>query len=169
MKYIIIVLFLVLPLLCRSQTFPTKIPKDSDLHYSLNVTGGELSSDEGSVCYSIGQVTYLSYYGNKNYINEGIQQPLIIYGKPIDKKEEVNFKVAAYPNPVTNSLTIQASNYENRSLSYQLTDLNGRLLKQARVGKSIANVDVSELSVAIYLLKILDNGKLLKTIKIIKR
>jgi hypothetical protein len=169
MKYIIMVLFLLIPLLCRSQTTQYKIPKNKDLHISINVTGGDLSSDEGSVSYSIGQIYYLSYYGTKNYITEGIQQPDIISITPIDKEEGKGFRVAAYPNPTTNSLTIETSNSINGSLSYQLTDLHGRLLKKARVGKSRANVDVSGLPTAIYLLKISDNGKFIKTIKIIKR
>jgi len=169
MKYIIMVLFLVIPLLCKSQTTQNKIPENRNLHTSINVTGGDISSEEGSVSFSIGQVYYSSHNGKKNYITEGIQQPLIISIIPIDEKEEESFKVAAYPNPVTNYLTIEASTYINRSLSYQLMDLNGRLLKEARIGKSGAQVDVSSLSGAIYLLRIKDNGKPIKTIKIIKR
>jgi len=169
MKYIIMVLFLVIPLLCKSQTTQNKIPKNRNLHASINVTGGDISSKEGSVSFSIGQVYYSSHNGKKNYITEGIQQPLIISIAPIAEKEEKSFKVAAYPNPVTNYLTIEASTYIDRSLSYQLMDLNGRLLKAARIGKSAAIVDVSRLSVAIYLLRISENGKFIKTIKIIKR
>jgi len=169
MKYIFMVLFLPIPLLCKSQTTQDKIPKNINLHSSINVTGGDISGEEGSVSYSIGQVFYSSYNSDKNYITEGIQQPLIISITPIDEKEEDNFKVAAYPNPVTNHLLIEASNYTNRSLSYHLMDLNGRLLKEARIGESGAKVDVSRLSVAIYLLRISDNGEHIKTIKIIKR
>lgn len=169
MKYIILVLFLVIPLLCKSQTTQNKIPENRNLHTSINVTGGDISSEEGSVSFSIGQVYYSSHNGKKNYVTEGIQQPLIISIPPIDKKEEDSFKVVAYPNPVTNYLIIEASSYTNRSLSYHLMDLNGRLLKEARIGKSGAQVDVSKLSVAMYLLRISDNCKFIKTIKILKQ
>jgi len=163
------VLFLLIPLLCKSQTTQYKIPENKNLHTSINVTGGDISGEEGSVSYSIGQVYYSSYNGKETYVTEGVQQPLIISITPIDKKEEDSFKVVAYPNPVTNYLKIEASTYTNGSLSYHLMDLHGRLLQEARIGKSGAQVDVSRLSVAMYLLRISDNGKFIKTIKILKQ
>ena len=168
MKNIIMVLFSLIPLVGKSQTTQNKIPKNIHLHSSINVTGGDISSEEGSVSYSIGQVFYLSLNGKKDYVTEGIQHPLIISITPKDKKEEESFKLAAYPNPSTNYFIIEASTYDSRSLSYHLMDLNGRLLKEDRIGKSAAKVDVSNLSAAIYLLRISDNGKYIKTIKIIK-
>jgi hypothetical protein len=172
MKIIIMLLFLLIPLLCKSQTTQNKNHKNRNLHASINATGGDISSEEGSVSYSIGQVYYTSLQGNKNHVTEGIQQPLVISITPIDKideKEEEIFKLAAYPNPVTDYFIIEASTYNNRSLSYHLMDLQGRLLKLDRIGKSGAKVDISRLSAAIYLLRISDNGKHIKTIKIIKK
>jgi hypothetical protein len=67
--------------LCKSQS-----NKNKKLHYSINATGVDISSEEGSVSYSIGQVYYSSHSGEENNVAEGIQQPLII--QPIDKKEE---------------------------------------------------------------------------------
>lgn len=163
------VLVLLIPLLCKSQTTQNKITNNKNLHSSINVTGGNISSAEGSVSYSIGQVYYSSYTGKESYVTEGVQQPLIISKTPIDKKEEDSFKVVAYPNPVTNYLKIEASTYTDRSLSYHLMDLHGRLLQEARIGKAGAEVDVSRLSVAMYLLRISDNGKFIKTIKILKQ
>jgi len=169
MKYIILALLLIIPLLCKSQTTQNKIPKNNEVHSSINVTGGDISSEEGSISYSIGQVFYSSYNGEKNYVTEGIQQPLIITITPLDEKGEESFKLAAYPNPVTNYFTIEASSYTNRSLSYHLMDLNGRLIMEDRIGKSAAKVDISSLSVAMYLLLIKDNGQHIKTIKILKQ
>jgi len=164
MRYIITVLFVLTSLLCKSQTTQNK-----NLHSSINATGGDISSEEGSISYSIGQVFYSSYSGEENYVSEGIQQPIIIYITPVDKEEKEDFKAVAYPNPAVNYLRIVASTYENRSLSYHLLDLNGRLLKEDQIGESGAKVDISRLSAAIYLLRISDNGQHIKTIKIIKK
>ena len=169
MKFISLVLLVLLPLFCISQTTSNKIPENKTLHSSINATGGDTSSEEGSISYSIGQVFYSTLNEEKNYVIEGVQQPLIIYIRPIDKKEEVSFKVAAYPNPVTNYFKIEASDYSNRSLSYHLMDLNGRFLKKSQIEKTGAIVDISSLSSAIYLLIISDHGKKIKTIKIIKK
>lgn len=165
MKYLITVLFVIIPLLCKSQT----TQKKNILHSSINITGGNIASEEGSVSYSIGQVYYSSHNGQENHITEGIQQPLNMHIIPIDKEEEESFKVAAYPNPATNYFTIEASNYTNRSLSYHLMDLNGRFLKEDHIGESGAIVNVSNLSAAIYLLIISDNGRHIKKIKILKK
>lgn len=168
MKYIIPVLFVLTPLLCKSQTNQNKNSKNKNLHSSINVTGGDLSSSDGSVSYSIGQVFYSSLSSDENYVTEGIQQPLVTYTTKIDKKEK-DFKVVAYPNPVVNYFTIEASSYTNRSLNYQIMDLNGRLLKEDQIKKSGSKVDISRFSAAIYLVRISDNGQHIKTIKIIKR
>ncbi len=110
MKRITLVLSVLLPLFCKSQTTSNKIPENNNLHSSINVTGGDISSEEGSISYSIGQLYFSSYPGNENYVIEGIQQPLIIYiGSIIDKEEDKSFKVAAYPNPVANYFTIETS------------------------------------------------------------
>lgn len=164
MKFIFTVFIVIIPLLCKSQTSQNK----NNLHYSINVTGGDLSSEEGSVSFSISQVYYISFNGQENYVSEGIQQPLISSSTNLVEKEEEIFRVAAYPNPATNYFTIEASTYTDRALSYQLMDINGRFLIEGKIGKSRTQVDVSNLSLALYLLIISDNGKQIKTIKIIK-
>jgi hypothetical protein len=109
MKSLIIVLFLLIPLLSKSQTTQNNTSNNKNIHSSLNVTNGDISSEAGSVSYSIGQVYYSSHNSEKNYVTEGIQQPLTISITSIDIKEEDSFKVAAYPNPVSNYFTIETS------------------------------------------------------------
>lgn len=167
MRNIVIVLFVLTPLVCKSQTWQNKSSQDKKLHSSINVTGGDLSSEAGSVSYSIGQVYYLSYSDKKDYVSEGIQQPSIIEVAQI-KKEEKDFKVVAYPNPVDNYFVIEAATYTNQSLVYHLIDLHNTLLKEGRIGESGAKVDISTLPASTYLLQILGNGKLIKTIIILK-
>ncbi len=67
-----------------------------------------------------------------------------------------NFSLSFGPNPVTNTLTINIQN-NPASLSIQLTDLNGRLLRQRNLPASVSQtVDfkVNNLSKGMYLLKI---------------
>ena len=109
MKFFPLVLLVLLPLFCKSQTTSNKIPENNNLHSSINVTGGDISSEAGSVSYSIGQFFYSSQNSDKYFVTEGIQQPLIISITPIDLSEENSFKVAAYPNPIANYFTIETS------------------------------------------------------------
>ncbi len=170
MKYNIVVLFVLLPLLCNSQPAQNKSIVNENLQYSINSTGGDISGEEGSVSYSIGQVNYLSYDGDNSYTIEGVQQPLIISIKPIEITEEKEIlTLAAYPNPVSDYFIVEASDYTNRSLKYLLTDLNGNYIKEGRIEEPGAIIDISRLAVAIYLLNITDNTQHIKTFRIIKK
>ena len=61
MKFFIPVLFVLTPLLCQSQKSQNKNSKNKNLHSSINLAGGNISSAEGSLSYSIGQVYYSSH------------------------------------------------------------------------------------------------------------
>jgi len=170
MKSFIIALFTIIPLLCQSQTLQNKKSINKDLHYSINSMGGDISGDDGSLSFSIGQVNYLTYDKNNTVISEGIQQPLIISIKPVEiiEQEEI-LSMATYPNPASDYFIIEASSYTNRSLKYHLTDLNGNHLKEGLIEEPGATVDISRLAVAIYLLNITDNDQHIKTFRIIKK
>lgn len=60
MKYLVLVLFVLIPLLGESQTSQTRNPDIKIILSTINATGGDLSNEEGSVSYSIGQVFYSS-------------------------------------------------------------------------------------------------------------
>lgn len=171
LKFLTLTSFALIPFLGSAQTDQTRIPDKDIIHATINVTGIDLSSGEGSVSYSLGQTFFSSYDSEENYIIEGVQQPLTIPIDPafIEEKEEKDFRVAAYPNPVSNYFFIEASNYNNRSLHYTLMDLQGRLLKEDRIEKYGALVNSADLPAAVYLLKITDNGKYIKTIRLIKK
>lgn len=165
MKYIPLVLLVIIPFICRSQNFEPK----KTTHATINASGGDFSDNGGTISYSIGQVFFSALDAPENLILEGVQQPLVISARPIVEKEK-NFRVVAYPNPGTNYFIIEASTYADLALSYNFMDLQGRLLKAERFGKSgTTRVNIASLPVGMYLLRIYENGKFIKTIKIIKR
>ncbi|HKL36799.1 MAG TPA: hypothetical protein VJ899_10950 [Salegentibacter sp.] len=61
MKFFIPVLFVLTSLLCQSQKTQNKKSKNKNLHSSINVAGDNISSAEGSLSYSLGQVYYSSH------------------------------------------------------------------------------------------------------------
>ncbi|MGA8855253.1 MAG: T9SS type A sorting domain-containing protein [Christiangramia sp.] len=169
MKYMNLVLFVLIPFAVKSQNFQKKNSNKEAIHSTINATGGDISSEEGNVSYSIGQVFYSAYEGSSDYsVTEGVQQPLVISIEPLATEKEEELKLIAYPNPVTDYFTIEASDYNDRSLSYHLTDLNGRMIKGEKINKSGTQVNISTLPAGIYLLVVSDNGTRIKTTKIIK-
>ena len=162
-----LVLFVLIPFAVKSQDFQKKKSNEDAIHSTINATGGDISSEEGNVSYSLGQVFYSSYESSEYSITEGVQQPLVIRIEPLGKKDK-KLKLVAYPNPVTDYFTIESSDYKDRSLTYHLMDLNGRIIKNDDIKENGTQVNISSLPVGFYLLVVSDNGTRIKTIKIIK-
>lgn len=49
------------------------------------------------------------------------------------KETELNISLSVFPNPTANNLTLQISDYNNQKLSYQLIDMQGKLLSNGQV------------------------------------
>ena len=132
-------------------------------------TGGDASGTGGSISYSIGQVTYITNSGTNGSAAEGVQQPYEI--SIIDALDEVagsNFQVSAFPNPTMDLITLRIENYNITQLSYQLVDANGQLIESKSLTALQSDIAMSNLAAGTYFLKITDNGKTVRTFKILK-
>ncbi len=136
---------------------------------TIPATGGE-ATGTGSASYTVGQVVYTAYTGtNGNSIVQGVQQPFeisVVTGIP--EAKEINLEILAYPNPTTDFLTISVKNFELSLLSFQLYDLNGKLLKNKKITSDKTKITTNDLAPATYFLKVTDNKKTIKSFKIIK-
>ena len=76
----------------------------------------------------------------------------------------------AYPNPTTDLLNLVVSDDKWNNLSYQLFDINGRILTDLKkITASERSVSMQELQRGIYFLAINSENKTIKTFKIIKK
>jgi len=123
------------------------------------VSGGNSTGSAGSISFTIGQVFYTD--------GTGVQQPYEIYVVTGVENETINLSFSAYPNPTTDYLTLKVDNYTEK-LDYQLFDVRGQLVETKKLEGTETTINVSNLVNAIYILRVTDNGKLLKTFKIIK-
>ncbi|MBW7953117.1 MAG: T9SS type A sorting domain-containing protein, partial [Chitinophagaceae bacterium] len=94
---------------------------------SANASGGDATGSGGAVAYSIGQVVYTSITGSSGSVDQGVQHAYEIFTVEI-KETVLNISLTAFPNPTTDNLTLQISNYNNEKLSFQLYDMQGKLL-----------------------------------------
>jgi hypothetical protein len=100
----------------------------------VSTAGGEATGAGGTVSYTIGQVTYSNFSGNEGSINQGVQQPYEINSMPAgEDKYEINPELSIYPNPATDYLLLKVKDYMLGNLSYQLYDMNGRLLENKKL------------------------------------
>ena len=144
----------------------------SSLNYAqsgTNAAGGEATGNGGTVSFSIGQSNYHSVKASNGSVSEGVQQPFeISVLSTQENMEGIQLLINAYPNPTTDHLTLSISNFEETNLSYQLFDMQGRLMINESITNSNTDISLANLVSSTYILKIYQKNSGLKTFKIIK-
>lgn len=131
-------------------------------------SGKNASGSNGSVSFSVGQVFYNLHTGHNGNVSEGVQQPYEIFVvTSLPEFKNIKLTCLAYPNPVRNSLNLWVKNAEG--ISYQLYDLNGKVIFADTVKGSETVISMNDLVPAMYFLKVLMHNVEVKTFKIIKR
>ena len=136
---------------------------------AVATAGGNASGTNGNVSYTVGQVVYTTYTGTTGSVAQGVQQPFEIQTVLGAENFNINLQLAVYPNPTTNWLQLEVRNTDFSNLSYQLFDLNGRMILNEKITAETSSIQMERLPAAIFLLKVVSNNKEVKTFKIIKK
>lgn len=100
----LIILFLSLIALAPALTYI----QGQQAHASVNATGGNANSANGSVSYSVGQVFYTTAFSTKGSISEGVQQPFeISVLSGLEDVAGIDLCYSVYPNPTSGKLTLK--------------------------------------------------------------
>jgi hypothetical protein len=136
---------------------------------SVNSTGGNASGSGGSASYSVGQAVYTSNTETGGTVAQGVQQPYEIWVETtIEEAKGINLLVTAYPNPTTDYLTLRIDEFDISNLSYQLYDMQGKLLRNEKITSNQTRIVMSNLAPATYSVKVVQGNKEIKTFKIVK-
>ena len=135
---------------------------------SVNTSGSDAVGIGGSVAFSIGLVAYTTNFGSNGSIAQGVQHAYEIYAVGITE-EKFDIFLNAFPNPTLGILTIQISDCNNQNLSYQLLDMQGKILNSAKIVAQQSQIDMNLLPNASYFINIINQeNKVIKTFEIIK-
>ncbi|MCZ2276321.1 MAG: T9SS type A sorting domain-containing protein [Bacteroidia bacterium] len=135
---------------------------------SVNATGGDATGSGGTVAYSVGQVAYTTNTDASGTVSQGVQQAYEIFTVGI-KETELNIPLSVFPNPTTHNLTLQISDYHNEKLSYQLFDMQGKLLNSGQVTSQQTQINTANLPAATYFIDVVSQeNKKVQSYKIIK-
>jgi hypothetical protein len=135
---------------------------------SANASGGDATGSGGTVAYSVGQVVYTTNIDAPGTVSQGVQQAYEIFTVGI-KETELNISLSVFPNPTADNLTLQISDYNNEKLSYQLYDMQGKLLTNGQVTAQQTQINTSSLPPATYFLNVVNQeNKKVQSFKIIK-
>ena len=135
---------------------------------AVSAAGNEASGTGGTSSYTIGQIAYTSNSGASGEVNQGVQQPYEILTTLGIEDKNITLEFSAFPNPTSGSMTISVSEYSKEKLSYQLFDKGGKLIEEKAISHQETILSMDQLAPAAYLLKITDDGQLVKEFKIIK-
>jgi hypothetical protein len=135
---------------------------------ATTASGGDASGSGGSVAYSVGQIVYTTHTGTNGSVAQGVQQPFEIQTVLGIDNPQINLSFSVYPNPTVAMLTLNIGDFDYSNATYQLFDLNGKLLADRKIIENSTNIPMEIYPQAIYLLHVIDNNKTLKTFKIIK-
>ncbi len=135
---------------------------------TIPAAGSEASGSGGSVSYTIGQLVYTTNTGANNSLAQGVQQVYEISTLGVDDINEIKLDYLVYPNPTIDKLTLKIQNFNNENLSYQIYDINGRILKMEKLMNNATSISMRYLPSAIYFLRVSSGQQPLKTFKIMK-
>lgn len=138
-----------------------------DAQKALLATGSNATGGNGSVSYSIGQIDFTT---KENQVMEGVQQAYEITTLSTTETAGSDRKdILLYPNPFKDFLFVDFTTNDYRNSEFQLFDSSGKLLKEEIIKESKSEFNFSALPSAMYIIRINQNGKNIKTFKIIKK
>lgn len=129
--------------------------------------GNNVQSPTGSVSYSVGQTFYEAQETVTGKVNPGVQQPYEIFVLAANENA-VRSSISVYPNPVKDFLTIDFNSEKVDNSSFQLLDVSGKLINKGNLKNAKTQISANSLPAGMYILRITNDSKLVKTFKIIK-
>lgn len=137
---------------------------------AISASGGNSTSSGGILSYTVGQVCYTTVSGSNGSVAQGVQQPFEVasVSTAIDEVSGISLNCTVFPNPVSENLTLSVENFNIQNLTYQLFDLEGKLLDNQPVVNTQTTVSMETYANGVYFLKVTQNGSEIKTFKILK-
>lgn len=137
---------------------------------SLNSSGGDAFSSQGSVAYSIGQVFVQISESPEISVSEGVQQPYeISLINTIFEEGVVEVNLIAYPNPTMSDLNIELQGWRHEKASFEVYDALGKKVSAGDFNQSTLSIDARLWSSGNYFLHIYSpDGEQAASVKIIK-
>lgn len=131
-------------------------------------SGGNATGPGGTVSYSIGQAADKTQTSTTGTITQGVQQPFEIVTLSGSEFTNIQLEAIVFPNPTVLNVTLKIINSDLENFSYQLFDLRGRLLGEAKISNEETLIEMDRYPSATYLLKVNSSSRELKTFKILK-
>lgn len=135
---------------------------------TIPASGGDAIGSGGSSSYSVGQIVYTTNTGSGT-VSQGVQHSVEIFVLSNPDLETVNLNAITYPNPTTDYVVLALTDASLINLTYKLFDIHGRVISNGKVHEEHTQIAMQNFPSGVYILKVNQNNKALKTFKIIKK
>lgn len=116
-------------------------------------SGGDYTSNShGSLRWTLGEIIIETSTSSGTILTQGFQQT-VVEAKPSIEMNHSEFQINVFPNPFTDKITIVVDHYEGTH--YCLLDVQGRVILSDKIEAAITSIDVKNLPVSLYVIKIL--------------
>jgi hypothetical protein len=139
----------------------------AQLHEVVSASGASFKQSSGYISYTIGEVVTTTYFGTGNIINQGFHQTGLPKSWPSSAGTSSAFAMSVFPNPVSDLLNIQVEVLQN--MQYTLHDVTGVLIDRGLIVDERTEIDFSQLSPAIYILRVFDDNQQIRIFQIVKQ
>ncbi len=137
---------------------------------SIVTSGSNAVGDGGTSSFSVGQLVYKTNTDLTGSVAQGVQQPYeILLVTSIEHAEGITLSAAVYPNPTTDFLVLRINDFEIANLSYQLYDMQGKVLQTDKITANQTSISMGHLMPSSYFVKIIQSNKEVKVFKIVKK
>jgi hypothetical protein len=144
------------------------ITKRVDGQEIICTAGSNDVSTIGQLSWTIGDLITDTYTSTSSILCQGFNQNFQI-ATDVEELTNVGFSVEAFPNPATNFLKLKVFNKKQGKMSLSLFDLTGKKLIQRSLETDDMEIPLTGLAPSVYLIKIFDNDREIKSLKIIKQ
>lgn len=141
----------------------------SNAQQSVQTAGASFITSNGSVSVSIGQLAFTSLTNDSFSISQGVQQVWEIFPNSVEGMVKSEVQISAYPNPVADGLQLTMNSGNSELCSWQLFDLQGKVLLSGNFSELKALVPLSALAQSTYILHIYEQNQIIQSQKIIKK
>jgi hypothetical protein len=127
---------------------------DATAQRAVSTAGGNGAASTGSVSYTVGLIDYQAASSGQGSVAQGVQHAYDITPLSTEDLSEADRDIRIYPNPVADFLHLELLENQEQGLTYQLYDVNGKLLMQAPINGDLTRIATELLPPSIYFLKV---------------
>ena len=124
-------------------------------------------NSSGSLSWTLGEVAIETLSETNFILTQGFQQSKLTV-TAINDLQTSGIELSVYPNPTDNFLFIEVKTDNQRDLQINLFDLNGKLILLKKITGSRQTVHMQNYTPDIYILKVTEGNKEIRTYQIVK-